>query len=90
LVLGEIALGHLKQRAIILRDYRELPGAVVARDDEVLGMIDRLALAGCGIGYVDAHLLAATRLTAGASLWSHDKRLATAASRLNLAASVSH
>jgi predicted nucleic acid-binding protein len=89
-VLGEIALGHLRQRAAILRDYRALPEAIVAGDHEVLGMIDRLSLASCGIGYVDAHLLAATRLTAGASLWSHDRHLAAAASRLNLAARVSH
>jgi len=43
-----------------------------------------------GIGYVDAHLLAATRLTSGASLWTRDKRLSAAAERLSLAAGVVH
>jgi hypothetical protein len=38
------------------------------------------------IGYVDAHLLAGVRLTPGASLWTHDKRLQTAAAHLNVAA----
>ena len=38
------------------------------------------------IGYVDAHLLAAVRLTPGASLWTPDKRLQTAAAHLNVAA----
>ena len=44
---------------------------------------------GRGIGYVDAHLLAATKLTTGASLWTRDKRLRQVADRLSLAASVS-
>ena len=35
----------------------------VAADDEVLRFIDGQALFGRGIGYVDAHLLAAARLT---------------------------
>lgn len=39
-----------------------------------------------GIGYVDAHLLAATMLTADATLWTRDKRLAAVAVRLRLAA----
>ena len=39
-----------------------------------------------GIGYVDTHLLAAARLTAGTTLWTHDKRLHAVADRLALAA----
>ncbi|MHB8288198.1 MAG: hypothetical protein ACYDEY_02980 [Acidimicrobiales bacterium] len=43
-------------------------------------------LYGLGIGYVDAQLLAATRLTADARLWTADKRLAVVARRLRLLA----
>ncbi len=38
-----------------------------------------------GIGYVDAHLLASLRLTAGSQLWTRDKRLHAAAMKLGLA-----
>lgn len=38
-----------------------------------------------GIGYIDAHPLAAARLTAGASLWTRNKSLAAVAERLGLA-----
>lgn len=38
-------------------------------------VINRHALFGRGIGYVDAYLLAAVQLTAGAQLWTKDGRL---------------
>jgi hypothetical protein len=90
LVIGELALGSLRQRESVLADLRELPQAIVARDDEVMHLVDRDGLFGIGIGYVDAHLLAATRLTQGASLWTRDKRLSAAAERLSLAARMVH
>ena len=39
-------------------------------------------------GYVDAHLVAAARLTAGASLWTRDSGLDSAARDLRVAAAV--
>jgi hypothetical protein len=39
-----------------------------------------------GIGYIDAHLLAAVRLMPGSLVWTRDKRLFEAASSLGLAA----
>ena len=62
-VTGEIVLGNLRQRNPILNELRELPQAIVASDDEVLHLINREILFGRGIGYVDAHLIAAVRLT---------------------------
>ena len=85
-VTGEVALGNLRERALVLGALRELPQAAVASDDEVLHFIDRQALFGLGIGYVDAHLLAAVQLTAGAKLWTRDKRLQTVAAQLGLSA----
>jgi hypothetical protein len=85
-VIGELALGSLAQRGLILDTLHELPRAVVAEDHEVLALIDRDRLDGSGIGYVDAHLLAATRLTPDARLWTRDKRLITVCARLGLAA----
>src|SRR5205823_45071 len=89
-VLGELALGNLRRRNVFLSDMRDLPQATVAEDEEVLQMIDRDALFGRGIGYVDAHLLAAARLTAGAKLWTRDWRLQALAAQLGLSATLSH
>jgi hypothetical protein len=86
-IIGEVALGFLRSRAAVLASLRKLPHAAVARDSEVLALIDQAGLAGSGIGYVDAHLLAAARLTPGARLWTNDRRLHAAARRLDLAIS---
>jgi predicted nucleic acid-binding protein len=87
-VIGELALGNLRQRAPILNTLSDLPRAVVATDDEVLDFIDRQALAGRGIGCIDAHLLAASRLSGDATLWTLDKRLDAVARELDLAAKI--
>jgi predicted nucleic acid-binding protein len=89
-VVGELALGHLRQRESIINTFRALPQATMAQDDEVLDTIERFGLAGSGIGYVDAHLLTATRLTHDCRLWTRDKRLDAVAVRLNLAARILH
>jgi predicted nucleic acid-binding protein len=83
-VIGEIALGRLRQRDLVIRRLSQLPSASVATDAEVLHLIESNALFGLGIGYVDAHLLAAARLTPGAKLWTRDQRLAAAAQLLGL------
>jgi len=85
-VTGELALGHLSQRQDILALLAGLPPAEVATDAEVLALIEAEQLYGLGVGYVDAQLLAATRLTANARMWTADKRLATVAHRLRLLA----
>lgn len=84
-VIGELALGNLRQREIVLKALMDLPHASVATDAEVLHFIGRHALFGRGIGYIDAHLLAAVTLTAGAKLWTKDKRLHDVAVQLGLA-----
>ena len=83
-VVGELGLGSLRQRAQILDALQNLPSAAVATDAEVMGFISANVLYGIGIGYVDAHLLASARLTPGTSLWTLDRRLQAAATRLGL------
>lgn len=85
-VIGELALGHLSHRRNIVRLLTGLPQATVATTEEILTLVERYQLYGLGIGYVDAQLLAATRLTPDAELWTNDNRLAAAASRLGCAA----
>jgi len=48
-VIGEIAIGHLRNRRQVLSTFRDLPAAVVASDEEVLEFIDRYLLAGVGL-----------------------------------------
>jgi predicted nucleic acid-binding protein len=88
-VVGELALGNLQQRKTILASLQDLPQANVATDQEVVHFIERHGLAGLGIGYIDAHLLASTQLTSGSLLWTRDKRLLRAAERLGLASKLS-
>ncbi len=85
-VVGELALGSIKNRATILEDIASLPSALVASHDDVMVLIERHELFGRGIGYVDAHLLAATLLTPGARLWTRDRRLLAVANAMNVGA----
>ena len=81
-VIGELALGSMPKREELLALLGQLSRANVAIQSEVLGFIAQHELPGQSIGYVDAHLLAATRLTPGARLWTRDKRLAALAEKL--------
>ena len=86
-VLGELALGNLRQRGVVLEDLRGLPQAIVADHEEVVQLIERHRLFGLGIGYVDAHLLAAARLS-NAAVWTRNKRLHAVCRRLALDAAI--
>ena len=86
-ITGEVALDGLNQRASILAAMDGLPKAVTARIEEVRDLIERQSLFGQGLGYVDVHLLASALLTPEAKLWTRDRRLREAATRLQVAAS---
>jgi predicted nucleic acid-binding protein len=88
LVIGELAMGNLRNRDVVLQALRDIPAAVVAADDEVLAYISRRRLHGLGIGFIDAHLLAAVQLTAGAKLWTRDMCLHDVATRLGIGAQI--
>lgn len=83
-VIGELACGVLPGRAEVLSLLHELPFAAVASPAEALGFIDRHALAGRGVGYVDVHLLASAKITRSAVLWTKDRRLAAIADELGV------
>jgi predicted nucleic acid-binding protein len=85
-VRGELALGNLQQRNKILTALDDLPQAPLVFTEEVNIFIENHQLFGLGIGYVDAHLLASTRLIGNARLWTRDKRLLLAATKLKIAA----
>ena len=83
-VIGELACGRLARRGEILAMLRSLPVASCATDDELLDYIERHKLDGSGIGWIDAHLLAAASLSR-AKMWTLDARLARVARKLGLA-----
>lgn len=89
-VMGELALGNLRQRDAILDTLNNMPRAKIATDEEVLAFINQSKLYGLGIGYIDSHLLASVRLTPGTLLWTFDKRLRVVASQFGLLAVLDH
>jgi len=83
-VTGEIALGSLRDRGTVLGLLRNLPRAQIAKDEDVLDLINLGQLFSRGIGYTDAHLLSSVRLSPGTLLWTRDKRLASLAQEMGL------
>lgn len=82
-VCGELACGNLKGRAAVLADLRALPEAKAVPDSEVFLLIEDFGLWGKGLGWIDAHLLAAA-LISQCGFWTLDKRLDRAAHQLGL------
>jgi predicted nucleic acid-binding protein len=87
-VIGELALGNLRQRDIVLASLRRLATIPVVREAELLEFIARRSLSGRGIGFVDAHLVAACHLSPGMRLWTRDKRLRSIAEEQGVVAAV--
>ena len=83
-VVGELACGHLHDRARVLADLALLPQMPIASHGEAVALVESKRLAGQGVGWVDVHLLASTVLARPAALWSRDKRLMAAAERLGV------
>lgn len=80
-VIGELALGSLRDRATVLAFLAAQRQAAVATHDEIMTMIEQHELFSMGVGYTDAHLLASVLLDRGSSLWTRDKRLEAAAEK---------
>jgi predicted nucleic acid-binding protein len=73
-VIGELACGNLRNRAEVLGLLQSLSRLAVVTEEEVLFFIEQQQLMGRGIGYIDAHLLAAAVMR-NARLWTKDKPL---------------
>lgn len=89
-VVGEIALGSLRDRDVVLGALLDLPRAVVATPEETFHLIKQEGLFNRGIGYVDTSLLASARLQPGVTVWTRDRRLKKVADELNLGAALAH
>ncbi len=83
-IVGELALGSLRERAHTLAMLDLLPQVRVAQTDELRLMIERRHLYNLGIGLTDAHLIASAFLHPATLLWTKDKRLRGVAEALGI------
>jgi predicted nucleic acid-binding protein len=86
-VVGELACGRIHNRVQVLGLLAALPQASVAGHDELMRFVERHRLYGHGLGWIDIHLLG-SGLLSSCKLWTADKALREAASRLGIAARV--
>ena len=87
-VIGELACRNIRNRTQVLDLMNALPTSQEALHHEVMELIERKLLMGRGIGYVDAHLLAAALLTPYTQLWTRDRRLQQVATSLGVGAAL--
>ncbi|PJO46098.1 type II toxin-antitoxin system VapC family toxin [Brucella pituitosa] len=80
-IIGELALGSLRDRTSVLAFLNVQREAVIATHDEVMTMVEKHCIFSMGIGYTDVHLLASVLLDRRTSLWTRDKRLKVAAEK---------
>jgi len=73
-IIGELALGHLKNRSQILHDLQFLPSLFPALNPEVMDWVEKHRLYGKGINWVDAHLLFSCS-SDQCEFWTRDKAL---------------
>lgn len=78
-------MGSLHNRTSLLHELGKLPALAPAGNAEVMAMVEWERLYSQGIGFIDAHLLAATRLVAQATLLTRDNKLKKQAERLGVA-----
>lgn len=82
-VLGELAAGNLKNRTFILRLLQDLHRINPITLEEFLIFTEKFKLNGNGLAFIDINLLAGSKLT-GYPLFTYDKKLKSAALKLNL------
>lgn len=87
-VIGELAVGSLKDRALFLHRLSFLPKTALASDEEVSTLIEARSLFARGISYVDAHLLASLLLEDTTLLWTFDRRLNAVAKEVGVSANL--
>ncbi len=84
-IVGEIALGNLRNREETLALLMEMPHLPIADADSVKELIEDVPLYGLGVGYVDVQLLTAAYTGVDTQLWTRDRRLLAAARLVGIA-----
>jgi len=88
-VYGELLVGDRGGRAKLLAAYSLMHWAPVVSHGEVTTLVRDRKLSGQGIGWIDAHLVAAALVQRG-SLWTADMALARVASSLGIGRRAAH
>jgi hypothetical protein len=88
-IIGELALGSLRDRTRTLAMLDLLPQVRVAQISELRHMIEIRGLYNLGIGMTDAHLIASVLLSPPTLLWTKDKRLRKVTEALGIHANLS-
>jgi predicted nucleic acid-binding protein len=83
-VYGELLIGDKGGRKQLLADYEQMHHAPAVPHVDVVEFVRSRRLHGRGIGWIDAHLLAAA-LVGRLQLWTIDPRLAVLARELGIA-----
>jgi len=84
LIIGELAMGTLRNRKSTLWDMTRLGRPPLATDAETLQMVEARCLWGRGIGWNDAKILASV-VIGGCLLWTRDRRLDEIAKEVGVA-----
>jgi predicted nucleic acid-binding protein len=84
LVYGELLIGDRGGRKQLLANYELMDRAPVVSHAAIVTFVRDRKLSGTGIGWIDAHLLAAA-LVGRLKLWTADAPLAAAATALGIA-----
>ena len=82
-VMGELLIGDKGGRRQLLTDYEQMHQAPVVPHSDVVVFVRDRRLYGRGIGWIDAHLLAAS-LVGRLRLWTIDPALAMVAKELGI------
>ena len=85
-IVGEIALGSLKDRVVVLNLLDGLPSLPVVAPSGMRLLIDARKPYGRGIGHVDASLIASCLIVSGTRLWTRDRRLLAISSEMRIGA----
>jgi predicted nucleic acid-binding protein len=83
-IIGELACGSMANRREIPDLLAALPVANLAQHTEVMRFVEKNRLYGCGIGWIDAHLLASALLS-DAPILTSDRKLRRVAGSLGIA-----
>ncbi|TGJ98717.1 type II toxin-antitoxin system VapC family toxin [Leptospira langatensis] len=83
MIEGELSLGNFKNKGAFLTEYSQLLEVPTANHQEAMIFSERNSLAGHGIGWIDAHLLASCAL-GSARLYSADISLSKAAEKIGI------
>jgi predicted nucleic acid-binding protein len=83
LVAGELQIGDRGGRVALLDAYAQMSHSKTVAHSDVVELVRARKLAGLGLGWIDAHLLAAALLQ-GHHIWTADTRFATVAIRLGV------